>query len=539
MKPWRQLGLAALAVVTLSAPVQAADVVIGMRSEPSSIDPYFHNLGPNNGMLGQVFDRLTDWTPGMDKIFGRAAESWKAINDTTWEFKIKKGIKFHDGSDLTVDDVIYSYERADGYEGGNSSFRTYTKGKTLKKIDDYTLHIMTDSPYPLMPNDTTTVMIMSSEAKGTGAADKNKGISAKDFNDGTAAIGSGPYKFVEWKKGDRIVLEKFDGYQGSMAQPWDKITFKFIKAEPARVAALLAGDVDMIDNVPTSDIERLKNEPKVSLSSGVSNRVIYLHMDQFRDSSPFVTTKDGKPMDKNPLKDARVRKAISMMINREAIVERVMEGVAIPAGQLLPEGFFGRSPNLSAEKYDPAGAKKLLAEAGWGDGFGLTIHGPNDRYINDAKIAEAIGQMLSAQGIPTKVETMPKNVYFKRASKGAEGGLPEFSFVLVGWGSGTGEPSSPLKSLLATHDKDKGKGASNRGRHSDAKVDSLLDQALATVDDTKRAALLAETTDLAIGKNQGIIPLHYQVNTWATRKGLKYNPRADERTVGIDLVPAN
>jgi peptide/nickel transport system substrate-binding protein len=539
MKPWRQLGLAALAVVTLSAPVQAADVVIGMRSEPSSIDPYFHNLGPNNGMLGQVFDRLTDWTPGMDKIFGRAAESWKAINDTTWEFKIKKGIKFHDGSDLTVDDVIYSYERADGYEGGNSSFRTYTKGKTLKKIDDYTLHIMTDSPYPLMPNDTTTVMIMSSEAKGTGAADKNKGISAKDFNDGTAAIGSGPYKFVEWKKGDRIVLEKFDGYQGSMAQPWDKITFKFIKAEPARVAALLAGDVDMIDNVPTSDIERLKNEPKVSLSSGVSNRVIYLHMDQFRDSSPFVTTKDGKPMDKNPLKDARVRKAISMMINREAIVERVMEGVAIPAGQLLPEGFFGRSPNLTAEKYDPAGAKKLLAEAGWGDGFGLTIHGPNDRYINDAKIAEAIGQMLSAQGIPTKVETMPKNVYFKRASKGAEGGLPEFSFVLVGWGSGTGEPSSPLKSLLATHDKDKGKGASNRGRHSDARVDALLDQALATVDDAKRAALLAETTDIAIGENQGIIPLHYQVNTWATRKGLKYNPRADERTTGIDLVPAN
>jgi len=381
-------------------------------------------------------------------------------------------------------------------------------------------------------------MIMSSEAKGTGAADKNKGISAKDFNDGTAAIGSGPYKFVEWKKGDRIVLEKFDGYQGSMEQPWDKITFKFIKAEPARVAALLAGDVDMIDNVPTSDIARLKKEPKVSLSSGVSNRVIYLHMDQFRDSSPFVTTKDGKPMDKNPLKDARVRKAISMMINREAIVERVMEGVAIPAGQLLPEGFFGRSGKLATEKYDPAGAKKLLAEAGWGDGFGLTIHGPNDRYINDAKIAEAIGQMLSAQGIPTKVETMPKNVYFKRASKGAEGGLPEFSFVLVGWGSGTGEPSSPLKSLLATHDPSKGKGASNRGRHSDAKVDALLDQALATVDDTRRAALLAETTELAIGKNQGIIPLHYQVNTWATREGLKYHPRADERTTGIDLVPA-
>ncbi len=536
MKSLRQFGLATALAVTLSTPVLAADVVIGIRSEPSSIDPYFHNLGPNNAMLGHIFDRLTDWTPSM-QLVGRAAESWNAINDTTWEYKLRKDIKFHDGSDLTVDDIIFSFERADAYEGGNSSFRTYTKGKSLKKIDDHTLQIITEAPYPLMPNDTTTVMIMSSEATGTGQSGKNKGIAAKDFNDGTAAIGSGPYKFVEWKKGDRIVLEKFDAYNGPLAQPWDRITFKFIKTEPARVAALLAGDVDMIDNVPTSDIERLKSEPDVALSSGVSNRVIYLHMDQFRDRSPFVTTKDGEPMDKNPLRDARVRKALSMMINRDAIVARVMEGVAIPAGQLLPQGFFGRSDKLEPEKYDPAGARALLEEAGWGDGFGLTIHGPNDRYINDARICEAIGQMLSAQGIPTKVETMPKNVYFKRASKGGADGEPEFSFILVGWGSGTGESSSPLKSLLSTHDKSKGRGASNRGRHSHPEVDAVLTQALATVDDTKRSALLAKATEIAIGENQGIIPLHYQVNTWATRKGLTYGARADERTIGTDLAP--
>ena len=530
MRTWRQIGLAALAVTTLSGPLQAADIVIGIRSEPSSIDPYFHNLTPNNAMLEHIFDSLNGWTPSMDKTFGRAAASWKAINDTTWEYKIKKGITFHDGSDLTADDVIFSYERAGNYTGGNSSFRTYTKGKTLKKIDDYTIHIVTENPYPLMPNDTTTVLIMSSDAKGTGG--KNKGISAKDFNNGTAAIGSGPYKFIEWKKGDRIVLEKFSGYKGPLDQPWDKITFKFIKSEPARIAALLAGDVDAIDNVPTSDVEQLKKNPKISLSSGVSNRVIYLHMDQFRDKSPFVTTKDGKPMDENPLRNPKVRKALSMMINRKAIVERVMEGIAIPAGQLLPEGFFGRSSKLQVEKFDPKGAKKLLKEAGWGDGFGLTIHGPNDRYINDAKICEAIGQMFSAQGIPTKVVTMPKNVFFKRASKGAKGGLPEFSFVLVGWGSGTGESSSPIKSLLATHDKSKGMGASNRGRHSDPRVNKVLSEALATVDDAKRGALLAKATEIAIGENTGIIPLHYQVNTWATRKGLKYNPRADERTIG-------
>jgi peptide/nickel transport system substrate-binding protein len=524
-----------MSATALTTIANAEEATLGIRSEPSSVDPYFHNLGPNNAMLGQIFGRLVDWSPGMDKFIPRLATSWKAINDTTWEFKLRKGVKFHDGSDFDADDVLFSFKRADGYTGGNSSFRTYTKGKELVKIDSHTVHIKTKAAYPLMPNDMTTVMIMSSDAKGTASASKNFGIAAKDFNNGTAAIGTGPYKFVEWKKGDRMVLAKYDGYTGPMAQPWDKMTFKFIKSEPSRVAALLAGDVDMIDNVPTTDIEKLKSNAELSLSSGVSNRVIYIHMDQWRDSSPFVTDKEGNSLKTNPLKDARVRKALSMMINRDTIVDKVMEGVAIPAGQLLPEGFFGRSSKLRAQEYDPIGAKKLLAAAGWGDGFGLTIHGPNDRYINDAKICEAVAQMLTANGIPTKVVTMPKNVYFKRASKGAKG-KPEFSFMLVGWGSGTGEPSSPLKSLLVTNDSSKGHGASNRGRHSDAAVDALVMKALATVDDTKRGALLAEAQEKAIGDNQGIITLHYQVNTWATRKGLKYNARADERTVGLDLV---
>src|SRR3546814_900412 len=187
---------------------------------------------------------------------------------------------------------------------------------------------------------------------------------------------------------------------------------------------------------------------------------------------------------KNPLKDVRVRRAISKAINRPAIVDRIMEGAAIPAGQLLPEGFFGVHPNLPPEKYDPEGAKKLLKEAGYPDGFAMTIHGPNDRYINDAKIAEAVAQMLTRIGIPTKVDTMPKSVYFKRAS------ALEFSFILVGWGSGTGEASSPLKLLLATYNKEKGMGASNRGRYSNPEFDKVLEQALATVDDEKREALL-------------------------------------------------
>jgi peptide/nickel transport system substrate-binding protein len=229
-----------------------------------------------------------------------------------------------------------------------------------------------------------------------------------------------------------------------------------------------------------------------------------------------------------------VRRAISKAINRDLIVERVMEGVAIKAGQLLPEGFFGVSKNLEPEAYDPEGAKKLLAEAGFPDGFKLTIHGPNDRYINDAKIAEAVGQMLSRIGVDTEVVTMPRSVYFKRASRGGPDGTPEFSFILVGWGSGTGEASSPLKSLLMTHNPDKGHGASNRGRYSNPEVDRLTEEALATVDDAKREAGLAKATEVAIN-DLGIIPLHYQVNVWAARKGLKYRARTDERTVATGV----
>jgi peptide/nickel transport system substrate-binding protein len=233
-------------------------------------------------------------------------------------------------------------------------------------------------------------------------------------------------------------------------------------------------------------------------------------------------------MTKNPLKDARVRRAISKAINRPAIVAKVMEGNAIAAGQLLPDGFFAVSPNLKPEKYDPEGAKKLLAEAGWGDGFGLTIHGPNNRYVNDAKICQAVAQMLTRVGIKTKVDTMPKNVFFPRGTK------LEFSFMLVGWGSGTGEPSSPLGALLHTYDKESGFGGTNRGRFSNKEMDAALEEALRSVDREKHKALLIKATEIAM-RELGIIPLHYQVNIWALRKGLTYKARTDGYTLAYDI----
>jgi peptide/nickel transport system substrate-binding protein len=499
----------------------AAEVRIAVASEPTSMDPHYHNLTPNHALSQHVFDRLLH-TDEFQKVTPGLAVSFKAINPTTYEFKLRPGVKWHDGSPFTADDVVFTFERAPNVPNSPSSFAFYTKGKTVKKIDDLTVQFSTAAPYPVMPLDVANVPIISRK-HATGAT-------TADFNSGKAAVGTGPYKFAEYVPGDRFVFVRNDDYWGGKPK-WDKVTVKPIKSGPSRVAALLAGDVDVIENVPTTDIAKLKTDDRVSLSSGISNRVIYLHLDHFREKSPFVKGNGGEDI-KNPLRDLRVRQAISKAINRPAIVDRVMEGQAVPAGQLLDDQFFGTSKKLKPEKYDLAGAKKLLADAGFKDGFQLTLHGPNDRYVNDAKIAEAVGQMLTRAGIKTKVETMTSSVFFKRSSSGGPDGTPEFSFILVGWGSSSGETSSPLKSLLGTYDKSKGFGASNRGRYSNPEVDKLIAGAMSEIDDDKREGLLAKAAEVAIG-DLGIIPLHYQVNTWGTRKGFKYKARTDERTMAV------
>jgi peptide/nickel transport system substrate-binding protein len=281
----------------------------------------------------------------------------------------------------------------------------------------------------------------------------------------------------------------------------------------ARVAALLSGDVQMIETVPTADITKLAKDTKYNLVDKISNRVIYVHLNQSTEKSPpFVTAKDGKPLEKNPFRDVRVRKALSMAVNRDAIVSRVMEGKAQAAGQLLPEIFFGTSKKLKPAKFDPEGAKKLLAEAGYPNGFAMTIHGPNNRYINDANIAQALAQMYTRIGLDIKVETMPSSVYFTRATK------LEFGFMLLGWGTESGEQGSAMRSLLATHDK-------------------VLSDALVTMDEKKREAMIIKAAEMVMG-DVGLIPLHYEFSTWATTKGLKYAARTDQYTLAMGLKPA-
>ena len=515
---WLVLYVAGYAV---GANAAGTELTIGIGADVTAIDPHYHNLTPNSNVAAHIFDYLVLRDERQKPIPG-LAESWRTVDPLTWEFKLRRGVKFHDGSDFTAADVVASLERVPEVPNSPSPFTVYTKQiKETTVVDTYTIRFKTAAPYPLMPTDLTQVAIISKNARKA---------STEDFNSGRAAIGTGPYKLVRYAKGDRIELARHDGYWGGKT-PWEKVTLRLLPNDASRVAALLAGDVQAIEYVPTSDVAKIRADKQLTVYKIIADRLIYLHMDSDRETSPYVTDKQGKPLSRNPLRDPRVRKALSKAINRNAIVDKVMEGEAVPAGQLLADGMFGTTRNLKVEAYDPDGAKKLLTDAGYPDGFGITIHAPNNRYVNDAKIAQAVAQMLTRIGIATRVEAMPSATYFPQATD------LKFSFMLLGWSSGTGEASSPLKALLATYSKDKGFGTANRGRYSNPKVDALLEEALATVDDARREAVLQRATEVAID-DTAIIPLHFQVNLWATRNGITYTPRTDENTLAHKFRPA-
>jgi peptide/nickel transport system substrate-binding protein len=512
----RKLLAAVVLLIACCAPGFAADLVVGLGADVTSIDPHLINLTPNNNIAEQIFDPLVRRDARL-RLSPGLAESWHAVDELTWEFKLRRGVKFHDGSELSAADVVFSLDRPkwlSSMAGMVGGFLTYTQAITDKiVVDRHTLRLKTAAPNPYLPADLMGVMIVSSAAarEAHGAA----------FDSGKAAVGTGPYKLARFVKGDRIELERNDEYWGGQS-PWRKVTFRVIPADAARVAALLAGDVQVIDNVPTADFVKLKAHRNLNVFSTASSRLVHLQLDSERDRSPFVTDKSGRPAERNPLRDPRVRQAISKAINRAAIVERIMEGMAVPAGQMMPDGFSAVSPSLRPDAYDPDGARKLLVAAGYPDGFGLSLHGPNDRLVNDDQIVQAIAQMLARVGISVRVETMPYSVYITRARN------LEFSAVLQSWAA-TSEATMPLRFVAATFDKDKGLGAFNFGRYSNPKADKLLAQALTTIDDGRRETLLREATELVIG-DYGIIPLHFQSSSWATRKPLAYEPRSDERT---------
>jgi peptide/nickel transport system substrate-binding protein len=510
-------ALCASVLLPLSvAPVLAQDVLrVGLAANITSLDPQFHVVGSNSALARNVFDGLVNQDDRQQVVAG-LAESWRPVDDTTWEFKLRQGLRFHDGSPAEAEDIAASLRRVPTVRNSPSSFLPYVKPiAAVDVVDAHTIRIRTTAPYPLLPNALTRIAIIPRSLEKAETA---------DFNSGKAMIGTGPYRFHSYTNGDRLELEAAEPAQGA----WKQVAFRFIPNNAGRVAALLSNDVDVIEGVPTPDIGKLRKDGRVRLSSIASNRVMYLHLDHEREQSPFVRGRNGEAIP-NALRDPRVRQALSLALDRKAIVARVMDGEGTPAGQLVPEGYFGYVPGLQAPAFDLPGAKKLLAEAGLPSGFQLTLHATNDRYPNDEKVAQVLAQLWTRAGIQTKVEAQPGNVFFARASN------REYSLIMGGAAAETGEASSVMRPLLATFNPDKGDGSGNRGRYSNPEFDRLLTEALATVDDTKREALLRQATELAMKEN-AVIPIFFLANSWASRPGFNYRPRTDGWTLAINAT---
>ncbi len=522
----RTLRRAALGLLTAAAGLHgamAAELRIGTGGAFTSMDPLFQDLSSNVALTSHVFDSLVTVDADYRPMPGLAV-SWRAIDDTTWEMKLRDGVTFHDGGPFTADDVVFTFARIPTVPNSPTRFTPYIRAVTrLEVVDAHTLRLHTAAPTPTLP-----IMLSSFGIVGRR---QSEGASTADFNTGKAAAGTGPYRLRSFQLGDRAVFARNPDWWGPK-QPWDSVTYQMIPNGAARIAALKAGDVDVIDAVPTNDVAAIRRDGGISIATRDSLRLVFIYLDVGRAKSPFVTDLQGHPLEVNPLQDPRVREALSIAINRDALKRQVMDGFSAPTGQLMPAGTIGYDPALPPDPYDPARARALLAEAGWKDGFGLTLHGTNDRYVNDGPLVQAVAQMWSRIGVRTEVGALPANVFFPRYAQ------DDFSAALTATWSSTGEADLVIGFQLATQDPAKGRGSRVRVSHyANPALDALLDRAVVTLDQGAREGLYRQATELGM-HDRPILPLHHQVDIWALRPGLTMRPPLIDQTRAMEISPA-
>ena len=506
------------------AQAQARDLVIALRSEPTSLDPHFHALTSNIQVTQTLFSPMVcrDRTMIPQPCL---AESW-SVDGNVWTFRLREDAKFSDGSPVTAQDVVFSLNRVPLVPNSPSPLTIYLQQITdVEAVDEHTVRITTAEPYPLVPNNMAGIPIMSARAA---AGDAPEGKTTTQLNSGDGLVGAGPYRFVSWRRGSEIVFERNPYYWGD-APVWDRVVYRAITNPASRIAALQAGDVDFVEDPPVEDLARLQaNEDIRVVVQGPSYRLIFVGFDVDRAQTPGVTGTDGK----NPLQDVRVREAMSLAVDRQAIVDRVMNGMATPAAQLLPYPMFGASPDMTeAARADLDRAKALMAEAGYPNGFALTFGSPNGRYMNDVKVSQTLAAMWARIGIRTTVDASAPSVYFSKLQN------LEFSAYLLGWGAGSGEMSNPLTALVMTVDKAKGQGTTNYGHYSNAELDQLIVQARSELDDDARVELLRTGNRMAV-EDYALLPIQFEHSVWAMKRDIDYRGRMDQMTMAAEILLA-
>ncbi|MFP4360415.1 MAG: ABC transporter substrate-binding protein [Alphaproteobacteria bacterium] len=500
------LLMASAALVALAAaPVNAEEKVFrySTTGDILGLDPHNNNEGPTNTMKSNLYGRLIHRTPDLSLEPDLATE-WERIDDTTWRFTLREGVTFHNGNDFAANDVVYSFERQ-RQDSSDMAF-ALSSVESVEAIDDYTVEIKTSAPDPTLLLNMPNFYIVDEEyMEENDAFEVVAGAGRTNFAN-TNANGTGPFRLVEWVQDNRVVVEPFEDWWGhdDRMHNLDRAVFTPIGNDATRVAALLSGEVDAMYPVPLQDVPRLEREPEVGVLEGPELRTIFFGFDHHRDE-----LLDMSGSGENPFKDQRVREAFALAIDKEGIKRVVMRGAATPTGQMIAPGINGFQEDMNEPyPHDPERAMELLEEAGYGDGFPVTLDCPNDRYVNDEAICTAMVPMLERIGIDVTLNAQTKSLHFNQIRD------HDTSFFMLGWTPGSYDVYNVLQNIMTLDGE--AQGAWNSGRYSNPEVEELTDQIATEVDTEKRNELIREA--FRIHKDDvGHIPLHQQTLAWGVR----------------------
>jgi peptide/nickel transport system substrate-binding protein len=508
----------ALALGLAASPAAAKTFRYAFQGDLNALDPYTLNESFTLGALGNVMEGLTKRDKDL-KIIPGLAERWEIVDPLKWRFYLRKGVKFHNGEDFTADDVLFSLDRMRS-PGSQIKTRAPADMKAVK-MDDYTVDFVLASPNPILHAEWDTWYIFSkkwSEANGATQAQAASATSLNPF--ALKANGTGPFVLVSHEPGVKTVYKPNPNWWGKPEHNLTEVVFQTIKSDATRVAALLSGDIDMMDPVPVQDVERVKASPNATVLTGPELRTIFLNLDSFRDELLYSNVKG-----KNPFKDVRVRKAVYQAIDMEAIHNKVMRGMSVNSAILISPLLYARAGEFKRHPYDVAAAKKLMAEAGYPQGFEVEMDCPNDRYVNDEAICQAVTQMLSRIDIKVKLNAMPKSKFFEKAGPSKK---YDSSFNLLGWTPGSFDSWNVIENIIGCRDADGKGGPFNYGGYCNPKMPELNKKILVETDIAKRDAMIYEAFKLNHDE-AGVIPLHQQSLAWGVSKKVKIVQRADNQ----------
>jgi peptide/nickel transport system substrate-binding protein len=520
------LCVAAAAAIVASPAASAKTFRWASAGEISTWDIHSQNNALQNGIHAAVYEALVYYNSRTFKIEPVLATSWNQVSPTQLRVNLRQNVKFHDGSAFTADDAVYSLERA---MMKTSNFTPYTAGiDKVVKVNANTIDIITKRPNPVLLNQLTELRMMSKAW-----AEKNNSVEPKDIRNVTQetfanrnAMGTGPFVLKQWVPDQRMVFAANPAWWGKLEGNLTEIIYTPIKSEATRVAALLSGEVDLVLDPSPQDLPRLRSNNNLKVIDGVESRTIFFGMDQHRDELPGSNIKG-----KNPLKDQRVRKALYQAIDIDSLMRVTMRGLGQPTGTLIAPQVNGWTEGLHKRMpFDQEAAKKLLAEAGYPQGFEVDFACPNNRYINDEEICQAVTAMWSRIGVRAKLRTLPLVTYFPMIQR------YEASIYMLGWGVPTFDAMYSLQSLVRTVGTD-GDGNYNVGRYSNPKVDAVIDQAKVETDTLVRNRRLVQALQMS-NDDVSHIPLHNQIIPWAMKRTVDVVHRPDNR-IDWRLVKVN